>query len=180
MRSYPLTDVFLTMLYFFLFFIWIWILITVFMDIFRSPDLNGWLKALWSIFVIILPFLGVFVYLIARGGKMQERKLQDVAQQQQAFDSAVREAAGTSGSDVTSQLTQLADLKAQGVLTDAEFECTKGQGAGHELTQSLTSRQAIEETNRTPRTSRRSGRWPKRMARWDRSATWSWNSQAPR
>ena len=86
--DYPLGGVFLSMLYFFLFFIWIWILITVFMDIFRSPDLSGWSKALWCIFVIILPFLGVFVYLIARGGKMQERKLQDAAQQKQAFDSA--------------------------------------------------------------------------------------------
>jgi putative oligomerization/nucleic acid binding protein/phospholipase D-like protein len=110
-----------------LFFIWIWILITVFMDIFRSPDLNGWNKALWSIFVIILPFLGVFIYLIARGGKMQERKLQDAAQQKQAFDDAVRQAAGSSGNDVTSQLTQLADLKAQGVLTDAEFESQKAK-----------------------------------------------------
>ncbi len=67
--SYPLGGVFLSMLYFFLFFIWIWILITVFIDIFRSQDLNGWIKALWVIFVIILPFLGVFVYLIARGWK---------------------------------------------------------------------------------------------------------------
>ena len=111
--DYPLGGVFLSILYFFLFFIWIWILITVFMDIFRSPDLSGWGKALWSIFVIILPFLGVFIYLIARGGKMQERKLQDAAQQKQAFDSYVRETAGSSGGDVTSQLTQFADLKAQ-------------------------------------------------------------------
>ena len=125
--DYPLGGVFLSMLYFFLFFIWIWILITVFMDIFRSPDLNGWTKALWSIFVIILPFLGVFIYLIARGGKMQERKLQDAAQQKQAFDSYVRETAGTSGGDVTSQLSELANLKAQGVLTDAEFESQKAK-----------------------------------------------------
>ncbi len=125
--DYPLGGVFLSFLYFFLFFIWIWILITVFMDIFRSPDLNGWMKALWSIFVIILPFLGVFIYLIARGGKMQERKLQDAAQQKQAFDSYVRETAGGSGGDVTSQLTRLADLKAQGVLTDAEFESQKAK-----------------------------------------------------
>jgi ABC-type multidrug transport system fused ATPase/permease subunit len=124
--DYPLGGVFLSMLYFFLFFIWIWILITVFMDIFRSPDLNGWTKALWSIFVIIIPFLGVFIYLIARGGKMQERKLQDAAQQKSAFDSYVRETAAGSG-DVTSQLTQLADLKAQGVLTDAEFEAQKAK-----------------------------------------------------
>jgi len=125
--SYPLTDVFLTMLYFFLFFIWIWILITVFMDIFRSPDLNGWIKALWSIFVIILPFLGVFIYLIARGGKMQERKLQEAAQQKSAFNAYVKETAGTSGGDVTSQLTELANLKAQGVLTESEFETQKAK-----------------------------------------------------
>src|SRR3984885_5936986 len=104
--DYPLGGVFLSMLYFFLFFIWIWILITVFMDIFRSPDLGGWFKALWCIFVIILPFLGVFIYLIARGGKMQERKRQDAAQQKEAFDSYVREAAGSSGGAVTSQLTE--------------------------------------------------------------------------
>ena len=99
--DYPLGGVFLSMLYFFLFFIWIWILITVFIDIFRSPDLGGWIKALWCIFVIILPFLGVFIYLIARGGKMQERKLQDAAQQKEAFDAYVRQAAGASGADVT-------------------------------------------------------------------------------
>ena len=71
--SYPVLDAFLTMLYFFLFIIWIWLLIMVFMDIFRSHDMGGWAKALWVIFIIILPFLGVFVYLIARGGKMHER-----------------------------------------------------------------------------------------------------------
>ena len=125
--NYPLGGVFLSMLYFFLFFIWIWILFTVFVDIFRSHDLSGWSKALWTIFVIILPFLGCFVYLIARGGKMQERKIQEATQQKQAFDSYVREAAGSSGGDVTSQLTKLADLKAQGVLTDAEFESQKAK-----------------------------------------------------
>jgi hypothetical protein len=125
--DYPAGGVFLSMLYFFLFFIWIWILITVFIDIFRSSDMGGGAKTLWCIFVIILPFLGVFVYLIARGGKMQERKLQDMAQQQSAFDQAVRNAAGTSGGDVASQLSQLADLKSQGVLTDAEFETQKAK-----------------------------------------------------
>src|SRR5580700_8993465 len=110
--QYPILEFFLTMLEFFLFIIWIWLLIMVFSDIFRSPDLSGWAKALWSIFVIVIPFLGVFVYLIARGGKMQERQVHDAAEQKQAFDSYVREAAGTSGGDVTSQLTQLADLKA--------------------------------------------------------------------
>ena len=77
--SYPVLDAFLTMLYFFLFIIWIWLLIMVFMDIFRSHDMGGWAKALWVIFIIILPFLGVFVYLIARGGKMHERAAQQAA-----------------------------------------------------------------------------------------------------
>jgi len=125
--SYPVLDAFLTMLYFFLFIIWIWLLIMVFFDIFRSHDISGWAKALWVIFIIVLPFLGVFVYLIARGGKMQERRVHDVQQQQQAFDSYVRQAAGTSGEDTASQLSKLADLKSQGVLTDAEFEAQKAK-----------------------------------------------------
>ena len=125
--SYPILDIFLTTLYFFLFIIWIWLLITVFMDVFRSHDMGGLAKALWVIFIIILPFLGVFVYLIARGGSMHERRAQEVQQQQKAFDSYVRQAAGTPGADTASQLTKLADLKSQGVLTDAEFEAQKAK-----------------------------------------------------
>ncbi len=125
--SYPILDAFLTMLYFFLFVIWIWLLIMVFMDVFRSHDIGGLAKALWVIFIIILPFLGVFVYLIARGGKMHERAAEQAAQQQKAFDSYVREAAGTPGGDTASQLSKLADLKSQGVLTDAEFDAQKAK-----------------------------------------------------
>ncbi len=72
--NYPLLQVFLSMLYFFLFVIWIWIAIMVIFDIFRSRDLSGWGKALWFLFVLLLPYLGVFIYLIARGGKMHERR----------------------------------------------------------------------------------------------------------
>jgi ABC-type multidrug transport system fused ATPase/permease subunit len=125
--SYPVLDAFLTMLYFFLFIIWIWLLIMVFVDIFRSRDLGGWGKALWAIFIIILPFLGVFVYLIARGGKMHERAAQEAAQQQAAFDDYVRQTAGSDGGDTASQLQKLADLKSQGVLSDAEFEAQKAK-----------------------------------------------------
>jgi ABC-type multidrug transport system fused ATPase/permease subunit len=117
--SYPVLDAFLTMLYFFLFIIWIWLLIMVFMDIFRSHDMGGLAKALWVIFIIILPFLGVFVYLIARGGKMQERAAQQAAEQQKAFDQYVKQAAD--------QLSKLADLKSQGVLSDAEFDAQKAK-----------------------------------------------------
>ena len=125
--TYPILDVFLTMLYFFLFIIWIWLLIMVFMDIFRSHDMGGLAKALWVIFIIVLPFLGVFVYLIARGGKMHERAAQQAAQQQKAFDQYVKQAAGTPGRSTADQLSKLADLKSQGVLTDAEFDAQKAK-----------------------------------------------------
>jgi hypothetical protein len=125
--SYPILDAFLTMLYFFLFIIWIWLLIMVFMDIFRSHDMGGGAKALWVIFIIILPFLGVFVYLIARGGKMHERAAQQAAEQQKAFDAYVKQAAGTSGDTTADQLSKLAGLKSQGVITDAEFDAQKAK-----------------------------------------------------
>ena len=82
--SYPLLNLFWTMLEFFLWVVWIWLLIWVFIDIFRSHDLSGWAKALWVLFVVILPFLGVLVYLIARGGKMHERAEQDAYRRDQA------------------------------------------------------------------------------------------------
>jgi ABC-type multidrug transport system fused ATPase/permease subunit len=124
--TYPLADLFSTMLGLFVFFIWFWLLIIVFSDIFRSRDLSGWAKALWVIFVIIFPFLGILIYLIARGGKMHERAGAQAAQQQQAFDAYVKQAAGTSGSSVD-ELAKLADLKAKGVITDAEFEAQKAK-----------------------------------------------------
>jgi Short C-terminal domain/Phospholipase_D-nuclease N-terminal len=123
--DYPLLGVFWTMLWFFLFFIWIWILITIFADIFRSHDMGGWAKAGWTIFVIVLPFLGVLIYLIARGKSMQERAMQRAAQQEQDFRGYVQETAG--GSSSADQLSKLADLKEQGVLTDAEFEAEKAK-----------------------------------------------------
>jgi hypothetical protein len=125
--TYPLADLFGTMLGFFLLVIWFWLLIIIFSDIFRSQDIGGWAKALWSIFVIVLPFLGIFVYLIARGGKMHERAAQAAQAQQAAFDDYVKQAAGTSGGNTADELSKLADLKAQGVLSDAEFEAQKAK-----------------------------------------------------
>jgi ABC-type multidrug transport system fused ATPase/permease subunit len=122
--TYPLADLFGTMLGFFVLIIWFWLLIVVFSDIFRSRDMGGGAKMLWVLFVIILPFLGIFIYLIARGGKMHERAADQASQQQKAFDSAVRDAAGGTSTDA---LAKLADLKAQGVLTDAEFESEKAK-----------------------------------------------------
>jgi hypothetical protein len=122
--SYPLLDVFWTMLWFFLFFIWIWILITIFADIFRSHDLGGGAKALWIVFVIIVPFLGVLVYLIARGHSMQERSIKQAADAQAALDQHVRDVAGTS---TASELADLAKLHDAGSITDAEYEQAKAK-----------------------------------------------------
>jgi hypothetical protein len=119
-------QVFWSMLWFFLFFIWIWLLIVVFSDIFRSPDLSGWGKALWTIFVIFLPYLGVFVYLIARGHKMAEHNMAAAQAQEQAFRSYVQDAAGSSASPAD-ELARLADLKERGVIDDAEFERLKAK-----------------------------------------------------
>jgi hypothetical protein len=123
--TYPLLSIFWTMLEFFLFFLWIWLLIVIFSDIFRSHDMGGLAKAIWVLFVVILPFLGVLIYLIARGGSMHERAEQQAARQQKAFDSYVKETAASSGS--ADELAKLADLKSKGVLTDAEFEAQKAK-----------------------------------------------------
>jgi hypothetical protein len=121
-------QVLLSMLWFFLFFIWIWLLITVFADIFRSPDLSGWGKALWSIFVIVMPYLGVFVYLIARGGKMHEHAIQMAQAQDAAARDYIRSAVSTAGP--ADQIAQLAALHDKGVIDDAEFARMKARVAG--------------------------------------------------
>jgi len=123
--TYPLADLFGTMLGLFLFIIWFWLLIIIFTDIFRSRDMGGGAKAVWVIFVIILPFLGILVYLIARGGKMHERAAEAAQQQQEAMDQYIKQAAGTSGA--ADQLTKLSDLKDKGVITQAEFDSQKAK-----------------------------------------------------
>jgi hypothetical protein len=122
-------QVFWSMVWFFLLFIWIWLLITVFADIFRSHDLGGWGKALWCIFVIFLPYLGVFVYLIARGHKMQEHNIQAAQAADATARAYIQDAAGTSASPAA-ELQRLADLKAQGVIDDAEFARLKARTIG--------------------------------------------------
>jgi signal transduction histidine kinase len=123
----PILDFFWAMLWFFLFVIWIWLLITVFIDIFRNDAMGGFAKALWVIFVIVLPFLGVFIYLIVYGGSMQERAMKQAAAQQQAQNDYIRQVAGTGGSDTADQLAKLNDLKNQGVLSQEEFDQQKAK-----------------------------------------------------
>ena len=123
--SYPILGVFWTILMIFLWVIWFWILITIIIDIFRSHDLSGWTKALWFVFILFLPLIGVLVYLIARGGKMHERQVRQAQRQEEQLRSYVQEAAGSQSS--ADQLAKLADLRDRGVITDAEFDREKAK-----------------------------------------------------
>ena len=125
--SYPLLNVFWSMFVFFLWIIWIWILIWIFIDIFRSHDLSGWAKALWFLFVLFIPLIGVLVYLIARGGKMHEHAAQDARQQDQEFRQYVQQAAASSPASTADQLSKLADLRDRGVISAEEFEREKAK-----------------------------------------------------
>ena len=125
--SYPLLGAFWTIFMIFLWVIWIWILIRVFIDIFRSRDLSGWAKALWFLFVLFIPIIGVVVYLIARGDSMSERAEQQARQQDQEFRGYVQEAAADSPASTADQLAQLADLRDRGVISAGEFERQKAK-----------------------------------------------------
>jgi len=123
--SYPLLGAFWTIFEIFLWVLWIWILIYIFIDIFRSHDLSGWGKALWFIFVLFIPLIGVLVYLIVRGSSMQQRAQQEARQQDQAFRAYVQDAAGSQST--ADQLAKLAELRDRGVITPAEFEQQKAK-----------------------------------------------------
>ncbi len=131
MDNYPLLDIFWTMLELFLWILWFFLLFKIITDIFRSRDMGGGAKAGWTILVILLPFLGVLVYLIVRGGSMHER---DVAQAQQAdaaFQEYVRKAAGTGGGQAPAggghveDLAKLSELRNSGALSEEEYQRAK-------------------------------------------------------
>ena len=124
--DYPILGVFWTMLIFFLWFAWLMLLFKVFADIFRSEDLGGFSKGLWTVAVIIFPFLGVFVYVIARGKSMGERDIARARESEAAFRSYVQDAAGSS-TGAADELARLAQLRDSGVLTDAEFAQQKAK-----------------------------------------------------
>jgi hypothetical protein len=121
--DYPFLDVLWTMLVFFAWVIWFWLLITVFSDLFRRQDISGWGKAGWSLFVIVLPYLGVFVYLIAQGSHMAERRAQDVKQSQAAFDDYVRGVKTNGGA--TDQIAKAKELLDSGAISQDEYEKIK-------------------------------------------------------
>jgi len=123
--DYPFLDVFWTMLVFFGWVIWFWLLITVFADLFRRHDISGWGKAGWTLFVIVLPFLGVLVYLIAQGQHMAERKASDMQASQAAFDDYVKDVASRGGP--TDQIAKAKQLLDSGTIDAAEFERLKAK-----------------------------------------------------
>jgi hypothetical protein len=127
--TFGVGQVLWSMLWFFIFLMWILLLFQVTVDIFRSRDLSGVAKALWILFVIVLPYLGVLVYLIARGDNMHEHAVADAKAQDEAVRQYVRSAAGTSAS-AADELHRLADLKERGVISDAEFATLKAKVVG--------------------------------------------------
>ena len=128
MDGYPLLNLFWTMLWFFLFVAWIYLLIVIITDIFRSDDMSGWAKALWVLFILIIPVLGALVYLIARGDKMSARAAADYKRQDQQFREYVRDAAGSSsGASTADELTKLAALRDAGTITAEEFDQQKAK-----------------------------------------------------
>ena len=123
--DYPFLDVLWTMLIFFLFVIWIWIMITVFVDIFRRHDTSGFAKVLWIIFIIILPFLGVFIYLIANHDGMTERNIKQAQTQQAQMDAYVKSVAGSGGA--AAEIEKAKGLLDSGAITQAEFDSIKAK-----------------------------------------------------
>ena len=121
--SYPFLEVFWTMLIFFAFVVWLWILFTVFTDIFRRHDISGFVKAIWIIFVIILPYLGVFVYLIAEHTGMSERSIKAQQEVKSQFDQQVRSAAGRT--DPAEQIAKAKQMLDNGTINQAEFDQLK-------------------------------------------------------
>lgn len=121
--DYPFLDLFWTMLLFFLWIMWIWLLITIFGDIFRRHDISGWVKTAWIVFVIVLPFLGAFVYLITQNVGMTERHLDRARAEREHLDSYVRQTAGAGGA--ASEIEKARQLLDSGAITEAEFEAIK-------------------------------------------------------
>lgn len=123
--NYPVLDAFWTIFEIFAFVVWFWLLFIVLTDVFRSSDLSGWGKAGWTIFVLLLPLIGILVYLIARGPSMSQRAVRQASEQEEAFRTYVQETAGSPSA--ADQLSKLADLRQRGVISTAEFEQEKSK-----------------------------------------------------
>jgi hypothetical protein len=123
--DYPFLDVLWSMIIFFVWVAWIWMMILILTDVFRRPDLSGWGKAGWTIFLIVLPFLGALIYLIAQGSGMAERRAQDVQGQRAQMDDSVRSVAGSGGP--AAEIDKAKQLLDSGAITQTEYEALKAK-----------------------------------------------------
>lgn len=121
--DYPFLDVLWTLLVFFAWVIWFWLLITVFADLFRRHDISGWAKAGWIVLCVILPYVGVLIYMISQGKGLAERNVKQVTTDQAAFDDYVRKTAGAGGP--AAEIAHAKELRDNGTITDAEFQQIK-------------------------------------------------------
>lgn len=124
--DYPFLDILGTMIIFFAWLAWLWIAVTVLVDVFRRHDIGGWHKAFWVVFVIVLPFLGVLIYLIANHDGMRDRSIAQAKEQQQAFDAYVRETAGGSAAEIA----KAKELLDAGTISQQEFDAIKAKALG--------------------------------------------------
>lgn len=127
--DYPLLDVFWTIILVFAFIVWFWLLITVFGDLFRRGDISGWMKAFWIVFVVVVPYFGVFIYLIAQGRGMAERRAELVQAQMRATDSYIRSVAGDGGGPAA-EIERAKGLLDSGAISQLEFDALKAKALG--------------------------------------------------
>ena len=127
--DYPFMDVFWTMIIFFSWVIWIWMMVLILSDVFRRDDISGWAKAAWVVFMIVLPFLGVLIYLIAHGKGMTERRVKDQQVAQASFDDYVRTVAAKDGGSAgaAGEIEQAKQLLEAGTIDQGEFERLKAK-----------------------------------------------------
>ncbi len=124
--DYPFLDVLWTMILFFCWVAWIWLLIVIFSDLFRR-DLSGWAKAAWIFFLILLPFVGALIYIIANGKEMTDRRVRDVQAAQTDLDNHIRTVAGSGGGGVAGEIQKAKDLLDSGAITQQEFDQLKAK-----------------------------------------------------
>ncbi|TQM44907.1 phospholipase D-like protein [Pseudonocardia cypriaca] len=142
----PLWDVIVSIFWFMILFTWIWLLISIFGDIFRDHELSGWGKALWILFLVVAPWLGALVYLIARGRSMNERARAQALRNEQAFGQYVRETAAAGTTSTADELAKLADLRDRGTISAEEFEQAKAKALGHGPVQGAHARRDQQAT----------------------------------
>jgi hypothetical protein len=145
----PFWDVIVSIFWFMILFTWIWLLIAIIGDIFRDHEMSGWGKALWILFLVVAPWVGALVYLIARGPSMNERARAQAQRNEQAFGQYVRETAGTGTTSTADELAKLADLRDRGVISAEEFEHAKAKALGRGPVQAAPARrdqQAVTST----------------------------------